>query len=385
MTKFQWNIGVLPFIWKPLSSPTNGVGIPDTLPFKLYMNKKTGLLMQEPNFLTSSTLSKVYTKGSTMTGMMDNFGIGKSYADDFLAFLHKTINIYQLNGFNVLEIGCGTGYLLSRLKQLGAECIGLEPGKHSQIGAEQYGIQIINDFFPSERIKETYDIILFYTVLEHFEDPFDFLIQVKSYLKPGGQILLGVPDCEPYMDAGDISFLIHEHWNYFKESTLRNTLISAGAYDIHIEKSKFGGALYASAKFISNFSQTEANDILTELNTLQLFKKRFKNREKGLISFINQIKDESKTLAIYVPSRAVNALTIGEADLSHCRFFDDNSLLHGTYFPGINIPIESRQRLIDNPTDAVLVMSFSFGHIIAYELKALLPARIIIKTWSDFF
>ena len=43
---------------------------------------------------------------------------------------------------------------------------------------------------------------------------------VKSVLKDNGKIFLSVPDCEPYLHAGDISLLLHEHWNYFTKETL---------------------------------------------------------------------------------------------------------------------------------------------------------------------
>ncbi len=382
---FHWDIGKLPFIWGPLSQPTNQEGMPDTLPFELGLDNKTGLMIQIPNDVVSSALSFVYSKGSTITGMMENKGIGKQYADDFLKFIYDVMKTERLDGLKILEIGCGTGYLLYRLQQIGAKCLGIEPGKHGQNGAEQYDVRVVHDFFPSKEVNDEFDIIIFYAVLEHIDNPFDFLILLKSYIKPNGIIVLAVPDCEPYIEAGDISFLLHEHWNYFTGQTLRNTLVSAGASKINIWKSGFGGALYASTKLTSGIAEADTEASSSEIENALVFKERSKEITKKLSSFVRQIQNKEKTLAVYVPGRAVNALTISGVNLSHCRFFDDNSLLHGTYFPGISIPIEPRQNLINSPTDCVMIMSHSFGDRIAQELKSVLPSTTDIKTWTDLF
>ncbi len=382
---FHWDMGKLPFIWGPLLQPTNGEGIPDELTFELGLDNKTGLLIQIPNDVVSSALSFVYSKGSMITGMMENRGIGKQYADDFLKFIYDVMKTERMDGLKILEIGCGTGYLLYRLQQLGAECLGIEPGKHGQNGASQYSVQIVNDFFPSEKINSTFDLILSYTVLEHIENPFVFMNQLKSYTKPDGIIALGVPDCEPYIEAGDISFLLHEHWNYFTRQTLSNTLISIGASEMNIRKSEFGGALYASTKLTSDIAEPGSEAVSSEIEKALLFKERSKEITEKLSSFVRQIQNKEKTLAVYVPGRAVNALAISGVNLSHCRFFDDNSLLHGTYFPEISIPVEPRQNLINSPTDYVMIMSHSFGDRIAQELKSVLPSTTDIKTWTDLF
>jgi hypothetical protein len=59
--------------------------------------------------------------------------------------------------------------------------------------------------------------------------------------------------------------------------------------------------------------------------------------------------------------------------------------LHGTFFPGIEIPIEGRNDLLNNPTDIVLIMSNSFGKIIAKEIKPELPSNTAIITWHEIF
>jgi hypothetical protein len=44
-----WEIPSLPFIFRPLDSPHNPTGIPDTLPFQLGVDPASGRLIQLPS------------------------------------------------------------------------------------------------------------------------------------------------------------------------------------------------------------------------------------------------------------------------------------------------------------------------------------------------
>ena len=54
-------------------------------------------------------------------------------------------------------------------------------------------------------------------------------------------------DCEPYISVGDISLLMHEHWNYFTKDTLKALMINSGLFG-RITRSEFAGALYGFVK-----------------------------------------------------------------------------------------------------------------------------------------
>lgn len=385
LTSVFWEVGMLPFVWKPLPRPTNGNGMPDALPFRLVMDEETGRLMQASNAAVSAALSVAYSQGSMLTGMMDKAGIGQQYAHDFLAFLKRALKRETFHGMRVLEIGCGTGYFLYTLQQHGAECLGVEPGNHGQEGARRFGVKIIQDFFPSPMIRGTFDLIILYAVLEHVENPCDFLLSVRAHTTSNSIIALSVPDCEPYIDTGDISMLCHEHWSYFSTQTLRDSLLSVNASDIHIEKSGFGGSLYAIALLTPAIGARRLDTVCLETDRFLAFKKRAEGSTNKLTSLVSQIQRDARSLAIYVPARAINSLVLSRVDLSHCGFFDDNPLLHGTYFPGIDIPIEPRRVLHESPTDVVLIMSRSFGEKIAEELGSVLPSSSLITIWDDLF
>ncbi|MFM6053078.1 MAG: class I SAM-dependent methyltransferase, partial [Sphaerospermopsis kisseleviana] len=103
---------------------------------------------------------------------------------------------------------------------MGADVMGIEPGIHGQAGSQRFGVPVVRDFFPSSKVSRSFDIITAFFVLEHLRDVQNFLMNIREHLKNDGILFLSVPDCEPYLAHGDISFLFHEHWNYFTEQSL---------------------------------------------------------------------------------------------------------------------------------------------------------------------
>lgn len=381
--KNSWFIKSIPFVWSTLDTPKNGVNIPDSLPFELGIDLSTGRVIQVTNDEVKSALTTVYETGSELSGLMDDNGIGKSYAEDFLSFIFRSIARVDLSGLEILEIGCGNGYLLKRLKDAGAEVLGIEPGNHGQQGAKKWNVPIIKGIFPNPNIKSKFDVIIAFAVLEHTEDPSDFLANLNNYLKPGGSIIIAVPDERPYIDNGDISTLFHEHWSFFDDVTLSNTVRLAGYVETSSELSTFGGSLYCAISVAHNITKLNSETVTKAVQRAQNYIVQAQENNIKFTTYCNTIAKKNETLAIYVPGRAVNALAVSDTPLTNIRFIDDNPLLLGKYFPGINIPVEGRASLTDSPTNNVLVMSRTFGSKLVTELKKSLPDSVNIQSISE--
>lgn len=382
MTRCQllWQTDSLPFYWGQQPTATNGPDLPDTLPFALCVHPQTGVLMQASNPQVTEALTRAYARGSSITGMMDDSGIGREYAEDFLNFLSNHTD--TLRGKRVLEIGCGTGYLLSRLKPYGAEVLGVEPGEHGQEGASKYGVPIIHDYFPSAKIDGKFDIIIVYAVLEHMEDPLQFMRGVKEALAPGGAIFFSVPDTEPCQRQGDASVLLHEHWSYFTRHSLETFLQVLGGSSSQIEAAGFGGALYGKVSgFEAGSSHAVTEAVKDELG--ELFTASMDVLNSKIAGLFASAREQGQSIAVYVPIRIINALTITEVQTGEVRFIDDNTALHGTYCPGFGQVVEGRKSLEKSPTDIVLVMSHTFGNKIKAELQGVLPASTKIIAIAD--
>jgi len=380
----RWHVGQLPFIWRPQPSPHNSEGLPDTLPFTLRVASQTGTFVQEPHPVVSSALARAYALGSAVTGQMDESGIGRGYADDFLTFIQTgRPSPPDFSGMRVLDVGCGNGYLLHRLASRGADVLGIDPGDHANA---KYDVRIIRDFFPSSKVRGRFDMIIGFAMLEHVEDPPAFMAQLFEHLVPGGEVVLGVPDCGPYLQTGDISCLFHEHWSYFDHETLARTISAAGGHDVSVHRGRFGGMLYARATQGGADSRTATpGEEYSGRNALRKFREQGSRGVTALREYARTASASGETVGVYVPSRVVNAVFVGDIPTDNWRFFDDNPLLKGSYFPGIGISVEDRAALLARPTDRVLIMSRSFGKVIARGLAEVLGTRVRITTWQELF
>lgn len=366
-----YDIGELPFYYTALPTPSNPVNLPDKLNFTLVQDND-GLIRQLPSDNEQTYLNLAYQIGSQISGLMDDNGIGKLYADDFIQYICK--NEKNIAGKKILEIGCGTGYLLYELQKLGAEVLGIEPGKHGVEGGKKYKIPVVNRFFNPLEMTEKYDIVIFYAVLEHMQDAGRFLKDVKTVLEANGKIVLAVPDCEPYIEAGDISLLIHEHWNYFTQDTLEVLAANNGLAG-NIVRSEFAGALYA---FLVEGEDGKGIPSRTP-NSLSIYIDKVKVQKEKIFKFIDSII-LNQSLGIYVPGRMINLLSVCYEEVpKQIRFFDDNVDLHGKYFPGIDIKVENFGDFTSNPVDVMIIASFTFGSKIKEKImKGGIACKIVL-------
>jgi len=380
-----WEVGKLPFYYKPLPDMNNPNGLPNLLHFQLIIDKENGLISRNPDSDAIDLLERAYNDGSQITGMMDDEGIGREYAEDFLSYITEQLGLAALTGMSILEIGCGTGYLLSKLKALGADVLGIEPGSQGLKGAEKYDVNIIRDFFPTDQIQgKKFDLVIMYDVLEHMQDPKVCIGTVGGFLKQGGAFVLSVENEEEYLKNGDLSFLFHEHFSYFTQGSLTNVLAQNKFCISNISYSQFGGSLHCVAKL---FNDTRGKSVSVEVATKLAadFVTKSKSKSKMIERFIRSIESEGKSLGVYVPGRFINFLTLLDVPVGHIRFFDDNPVLKGTYYPGLPIQVENKNDLKKDPVDVLLIMSEAFGDKIREGVLSILPPQTIIHTWHDVF
>ncbi|HEX5710844.1 MAG TPA: class I SAM-dependent methyltransferase [Sulfuricurvum sp.] len=104
---------------------------------------------------------------------------------------------------NVLEIGCGNGATLYKLKQLGiaktTTGIELFPSKNNHYDTIDHFMSenIETMTFPSS-IHDSFDLILLGDVLEHLVDPWSTLKKIAPLLSPKGRFLVSIPNIRYY-------------------------------------------------------------------------------------------------------------------------------------------------------------------------------------------
>jgi SAM-dependent methyltransferase len=380
-----WAIEALPFVWGAQRSPNNPEGIPNELPFALSYDRATGRVIQQHSPVVAACLADVYERGSILGSNVDNTGAGRRYADDFLDFISKWLDDDQTvrNG-RLLEIGCGNGYLLDRLRNRFDTVIGIEPGPQGQAGAERFGLNILKDFFPSPQLEgQKFSAIVLMSVFEHVEDPVGLASLLADYLEPDGRVFVSVPDEGPYIRNFDVSTLFHEHWSYFEQDTLVHTMSLGGLATRRRALSGYGGSAYAELAVATESVAPSAKALESAISVAQNYIAGAKASCEELRVFCQNVRASGRSLGVYVPARFVNAMKISGILPEGVRFFDDDPGLVSTYYPGIPIAIENRDALVGNPVDTLIIMSRTFGSSLRDTLRSLLPGETAITLISE--
>ncbi len=113
---------------------------------------------------------------------------------------------FPLKSGRLLDVGCGDGVFLKEAQKTGFEVWGIDfDSKSIKVCQEKWGLKNIFAMHPHEFAefceKEglKFDVITFFEVFEHQDDPAGFLEIIKSMLKPGGYIAGSVPNRDSWM------------------------------------------------------------------------------------------------------------------------------------------------------------------------------------------
>lgn len=96
-------------------------------------------------------------------------------------------------GARVLDVGAGAGRLVEDLRRRGYDAAGIEPSARSSAIAGAAGRPVVQR--PIEEHEDSgLDAAVLWHVLEHLDDPAAALKRVAGWLRPGGLLLVGVPN-----------------------------------------------------------------------------------------------------------------------------------------------------------------------------------------------
>ena len=133
-------------------------------------------------------------------------------------------------GASVLDVGCGTGFVLERLAER-YEVTGLEPDASVRARAHP---SIAPKLLPggSDDLSalggRTFDAVLMLDVLEHLDDDAAALRQVKPVIRTGGLLLATVPASPKLWSQHDV---LNQHRRRYTQELLAERL-RAASYEI---------------------------------------------------------------------------------------------------------------------------------------------------------
>lgn len=98
-------------------------------------------------------------------------------------------------GGTLLDVGCGNGALIARLRALGWRVCGVEPDPAAAtIARDTHGLDVVGSL--DALGDRSFDAITMHHVIEHVPDPPATIRQIVRHLAPGGRLVMVTPNIE---------------------------------------------------------------------------------------------------------------------------------------------------------------------------------------------
>ena len=177
--------------------------------------------------------SDLITYGESYDNKIESV-VFRTYYDDLI---QRITDYVSLDDGIIYDIGCGTGEFLSELcaKNKNMYGIGIDPSCQPR---ETENVRLINSTFEDSVIDSKASLIIVRHVLEHLEDPLNFLKNLRKQIQDV-TVFVEVPDLDWILTNVVFWDFTYEHCNYFTLSTLRLALEQAG-FEVSEQRNSFG-------------------------------------------------------------------------------------------------------------------------------------------------
>lgn len=275
-------------------------------------------------------------------------GVSESHHRYFEEFASK------VNGRNILDIGCNDGSLLEKFYKLGWHCYGVEPAKNlAEIAYNKCNknSEIACNYFPNKQFEgHAFDVITAFNVFAHNSDPKTFLKEMALLLNDNGRIYIQTTITE-------VGSIYHEHISYFNP---RSMLYLVSLCGLEIK----------SFKVVPMHKQSYLFEIAKP-------------------NFVMPKKLKLNPPFVGYGAAASGMVLLNNYNVRPEYVVDDNTLKQGKFIPGVNVPIYSQDKIINDPRDlTILVLAYNLFDEIKNKIKKLRPENkdlfVDISTGESF-
>lgn len=209
-------------------------------PYNVARCTECGLYYLCPRLLESA-MQEAYRQSSYYEGGACGYADTSYTAQEFAlraTFRRLLQNLAKrgLTGGDLLEIGCGYGYLLDEARSFFGRRVGTEFSPEGAEIARATGAEVFIGGIEQVPSEAKFDCVIGTQLIEHVYEPLSFVKRLVGHTRPGGHIILATPDIggvlRKAMGQGWPSFKVPEHVLYFNFRTLSSLMSRAGLEDV---------------------------------------------------------------------------------------------------------------------------------------------------------
>jgi 2-polyprenyl-3-methyl-5-hydroxy-6-metoxy-1,4-benzoquinol methylase len=127
----------------------------------------------------------------------------------------------------VLDVGCGFGGFLHKLRDRNVRCAGLEFNPRAAETAASNSLRVYPETIHDHASNnpDQYSVVCAFQVLEHIEAAGDFIADCLKAIKPYGKLIIGVPNNNPFLFKRDKYHTLNlppHHMGLWNKKSLKN-------------------------------------------------------------------------------------------------------------------------------------------------------------------
>ena len=312
---------------------------------------------------------------------------------------------YDVEGLNILEIGCNDGVLLEPLNSLGANVEGVDPAKNIVKLAKDKGLKVYEEYFNDEtfggeEFKDKYDLVLSNNTFAHIPDIQSVVRGVKHVLRPEGDFVFEVHYLQSLIDGKQWDNIYHEHIFYHSITGLNNlfnkydmTLINFEEIPIHsgsIRVTVANRNTYAVSQKVLDRIELESKTI-ANVEYLRSYGKDVRNHITNFNNTIEELQKNHNIAGYGASGRANMFCNLTNINSNIVKFIVDESPERcGRYIANTDIPIVDVETLKNSDVDLLIIFAWNYSKMIIektqfkkFKYLVAFPTIQIVDTYEE--
>lgn len=303
-----------------------------------------------------------------------------------ISLAKQLISRYNLNGKDIISIGCGKGSFLRLLVELGNNRgVGFDPAFSKKMKTILGGrLKFVGDFYSQKYAGYPSDLIVCRHALEHMYNPRDFVKTLRDIIgkRIETRVFFEVPNALYVFCHLSVWDIIYEHYSIFSPSSLRFLFSSCGFHvdDIDEVYSNQFLTLHASPNGSIDVLNSKQKAAISRIaDCISSFNNRFEKKIKKLIKQSELASSKRERVVIWgAGSKGVTFLNIFKNfRIEHAVDLNPNK--QSMYIPGTGQKIVSPHFLTNYQPDIIIIMNPNYKREIKQLTQQLgLKSKLLI-------